>query len=458
MRVTRNFLSLLLILVLLYGTFVLSSCELFDITHENPSPDDKPSVELINQTEAKNPSEFNSKFYDASNWVYMTNNNGASLDGGSVPYSLDDGSIKFHFANQAIDIGDHTNKTLSFMLNGTNDWSIWFNSDGIDNHTGSSYQLKCVGGEVIVALSSNPNSAVAKVADGIYKSGEWNRFDVSFSINDGICELNIYINGKLATLENGDYTEDNLFVDNNTLIYIQDESFTPGNYIVVKVWSAHNYLQIKPVAKSDVKDVPIIACVGDSITEGAGATNQYLTSYPAQLQKELGGEYNVINFGLGGTTAGQRSGKETWLDNVHWTGVQAIVPDIVILALGTNDSKYSPSHDKFFADYKNVVDKLLSVNPDLKIIVSTAPTAHSGAFNIKNANIQSVISPVQKEIAAQYNFDVVDMCSITSNMSSIFPDGIHPNDAGYAFFAKVYAKAITDGVDAIDETFLDQIR
>lgn len=37
----------------------------------------------------------------------------------------------------------------------------------------------------------------------------------------------------------------------------------------------------------------VVACVGDSITEGIGATSPVLYSYPAQLQKLLGERYEV---------------------------------------------------------------------------------------------------------------------------------------------------------------------
>lgn len=46
----------------------------------------------------------------------------------------------------------------------------------------------------------------------------------------------------------------------------------------------------------------VVACVGDSITEGIGATSPVLYSYPAQLQKLLGERYEVHNCGSGGTT------------------------------------------------------------------------------------------------------------------------------------------------------------
>lgn len=45
-----------------------------------------------------------------------------------------------------------------------------------------------------------------------------------------------------------------------------------------------------------------IACVGDSITAGAGVNTPALESYPAKLQKLLGTNYVVQNDGLSGST------------------------------------------------------------------------------------------------------------------------------------------------------------
>ena len=45
-----------------------------------------------------------------------------------------------------------------------------------------------------------------------------------------------------------------------------------------------------------------VACVGNSITYGSGIKNRDKDSYPAQLQRLLGDEYEVVNFGRGGRT------------------------------------------------------------------------------------------------------------------------------------------------------------
>src|SRR5436309_1389605 len=45
-----------------------------------------------------------------------------------------------------------------------------------------------------------------------------------------------------------------------------------------------------------------VACVGDSITAGAGINDPAHNAYPAQLQKLLGDGYLVKNFGVSGRT------------------------------------------------------------------------------------------------------------------------------------------------------------
>ena len=45
-----------------------------------------------------------------------------------------------------------------------------------------------------------------------------------------------------------------------------------------------------------------VACIGNSITYGAGIVNREKNSYPAQLQVYLGDKYEVRNFGSNGAT------------------------------------------------------------------------------------------------------------------------------------------------------------
>lgn len=405
--------------------------------------------------------ELDAKFYDAANWVYMTNDSGASLDAGEVPYSLDDGSIKFHRANQAIELGDLSNATVSFLLKGTNDWSIWFNSSSFDNAENNSYRLAYAYGGLRIALSSAPEQAAALIVNTSYKKSEWNRFDVVFSTENGVCSIKVYVNGERADLAVGTAME-GVTVEDNVLSHTQPQGFVTGNYVVVKVWEAHNFVQIKPVAQAETEDVPVIACIGASITEGAGAGNFYTESYPAQLQQALGGAYNVINFGNSGKTVRTDLGDDVaWLKQYQWTGVQAIVPDIAILNIGTNDSKTSndpaTTKENFKEAYNYLLDQLLSVNPDMQIYICTVPYAYTDIWDISNDNIRDIIAPVQREIAQERGFTLIDLYEYCQNKSLLFGDGVHPNSTGYAMIVEIIEKVLKEGTQGLTAEFLADI-
>src|SRR4051812_7771397 len=81
-----------------------------------------------------------------------------------------------------------------------------------------------------------------------------------------------------------------------------------------------------------------VACVGDSITFGAGIKDRDKNSYPAQLQGLLGSGYEVKNFGVSGATLLKEGDKPYWKEKA-FEAAKKFEPNIVIIKLGTNDSK-----------------------------------------------------------------------------------------------------------------------
>ena len=88
----------------------------------------------------------------------------------------------------------------------------------------------------------------------------------------------------------------------------------------------------------DGADPVVVACVGDSITEGIGATRADQYSYPAQLQGLLGEGYAVHNYGASGMTL-LAEGDYPYIRQERYAASLACPCDAVILMLGTNDSK-----------------------------------------------------------------------------------------------------------------------
>lgn len=81
-----------------------------------------------------------------------------------------------------------------------------------------------------------------------------------------------------------------------------------------------------------------IACVGDSITAGAHASNSSM-AYPQQLQRMLNEtEYAVTNLGECGSTMQKHADSPYW-DRASYQTLIKNTWDIVVIMLGTNDAK-----------------------------------------------------------------------------------------------------------------------
>ena len=83
-----------------------------------------------------------------------------------------------------------------------------------------------------------------------------------------------------------------------------------------------------------------IITVGDSITEGVCSSNQKTKSYPSKLRDLLNdtNKYEVINLGISGRTMMKSGDFSYWEEQAYLDALNSEA-DIVILMLGTNDSK-----------------------------------------------------------------------------------------------------------------------
>jgi lysophospholipase L1-like esterase len=105
-----------------------------------------------------------------------------------------------------------------------------------------------------------------------------------------------------------------------------------------------------------VDAVPMkIACVGDSLTTGLGASSVD-HSYPAVLGTLLGAGYTVGNFGAVGATA-LLGGGNAYVYRPQFASSKSFEPDVVIIMLGTNDSSVShaPFLGAFIANYSALI-------------------------------------------------------------------------------------------------------
>lgn len=192
-----------------------------------------------------------------------------------------------------------------------------------------------------------------------------------------------------------------------------------------------------------------IACVGDSITYGAKIKNISKNSYPARLQQLLGSSYLVKNFGASGYTL-QKSGNYPYWDHVNFQKSSDFQPDIVLLMLGTNDSKTCnwENAQSFTKDYREMLSHYLSLESSPQVFLMTPATVFPESFNAAdsytiNAEIVNLIAQLIRQLAQDENLPLIDIHSATKTHPEFFQeDGVHPNAQGASFIADCVSEAI----------------
>lgn len=186
-----------------------------------------------------------------------------------------------------------------------------------------------------------------------------------------------------------------------------------------------------------------VACIGDSITEGHGITIQSEDGYPVVLNQILGNGYSVQNCGKSGTTLQKRADYPYWICK-EFSNAMALNADIVVIKLGTNDTKpQNWNAERFKTDYQSLIDTLKSNGRNPQIFVCTPAPAFSHGWGINDSVIVAGVIPAVTEIANANNLTIIDLHKELADKQEYFAvDGIHPDEAGAAYMAEIIAKAI----------------
>ncbi len=183
-----------------------------------------------------------------------------------------------------------------------------------------------------------------------------------------------------------------------------------------------------------------VACIGDSITEGATIRDREYF-YPSQLQKMLPDNYEVKNFGASGHTLLSK-GDFPYIKNPKYAQALEYKPNIVVIKLGTNDSKpQNMAHFKNFErDLTSLVKSFKELDSNPKIYLALPAFAARQAWGINEPDIFLKIIPAIQKVAKEQKLEIIDLHSILFNKPEFFNDGIHPNNYG----ARVKASCASD--------------
>lgn len=194
-----------------------------------------------------------------------------------------------------------------------------------------------------------------------------------------------------------------------------------------------------PLAAQVIK----VACIGDSITEGAGVDNPAVNAYPIVLGRLLGTNYQTRNFGVSGRTL-LRNGDYPYWNEAAFRNATNYAPDIVTIKLGTNDSK--PQNwrfkDRFGRDLREMVDVFANLPSHPRVFVCLPVPAYGLNFDINPDIIKHEIIPIIQEVAKEKGVKVIDLYTPLSRRPELFPDLIHPNTAGAALIANTLHAAL----------------
>jgi len=210
-----------------------------------------------------------------------------------------------------------------------------------------------------------------------------------------------------------------------------------------------------------------IACVGNSITEGYGLGWQ--EDYPFQLQQLLGESYTVTNFGVSGMTFANKGPNDnmSYWSTDKFKAALASSPDIVVIELGTNDSKFfsnncigtdgQPTYnynygqyekDQLYRDYEALIDTFAHLPTSPRIIATLQPYSNNCGWGIMDTAIVNQINPIIKDVATRKGVEIIDLHAEFNTPAWFLPDSVHPNATGAIELAKIIEKYILTGTSA----------
>ncbi len=194
-----------------------------------------------------------------------------------------------------------------------------------------------------------------------------------------------------------------------------------------------------------------VACVGDSLTYGMAIVNVFKNSYPAQLGKMLGEGYHVENFGYSGKTVNTEC-KDSYVDTKNYSDSIAFSPDIVVIMLGSNDTKeYNWVSKEYFKErYKSIINSYVNLKNSPRVILSTPnagfykgnKTEGTLKYDIDKDNLNIVVEATF-ELAKELGLEIVDTFSLTASHPEWYGfDGVHPDKHGAKAMAELYCQTI----------------
>ena len=140
------------------------------------------------------------------------------------------------------------------------------------------------------------------------------------------------------------------------------------------------------------------------------------------------------------------SGNKPYKKSKQFKAALSSNPDIVVIMLGTNDTKpanWRNSAKDYEVDYRDLISDFEKLPSKPKIYLCLPPyIAKEGRWGINNQDTLAQI-PMIRKIAKDLKLEVIDVYAALEGQDDLIPDTVHPNTGGAALIAKAVAASLT---------------
>lgn len=190
-----------------------------------------------------------------------------------------------------------------------------------------------------------------------------------------------------------------------------------------------------------------VACVGNSVTYGAGIPDREKDCYPAQLARMLGDNYEVGNFGKSGATL-LNKGHRPYMEQPEFKKALEFAGDLVVIHLGLNDTdprNWPNYRDDFIPDYLSLIDSFRRVNPECRIwVCRLSPIAHRHPrFKSGTRDWYEQIQRAIEKVTEDAQVGLIDFQEGLYCRPDLLPDALHPTAEGATILAQTVFSALT---------------
>ena len=227
----------------------------------------------------------------------------------------------------------------------------------------------------------------------------------------------------IRCVENGKIMTDDVTFANDSDLELDQEN------IIVKInFKGEEYSLDYPIT---VKNQYHIACIGDSLTYGHMWTNQ---AYPVYLKQNVSERYDVGSFSYNGLSITGYGGSyndpnQRYILRDEYKQSLAYKPDIFAIMLGTNDATgWANAEPTFYDEYCTLLNSYIEAFPNAKFIMMVSPPCIDNTFGIPNDVIKESVNPLQRDLAEEYEFEILDLREEFEAHENFETDYLRPND------------------------------